>query len=227
MNGKGKMVSLVVLVVGLVVLLGIWGVFRKPTLVTVYGEGAVKVVPSMVRFTISFSNQGDSANIALADNERISKQLISLLKNAGVDESDIVVSYVRVLPPSLTQPRYQAVNAIDVTLKELGSFDNLVTSLYANGAQSISNILFTTENSGELEKQAVADAITGAKARAGEIAKAAGKRVGRMVSIQTTQIGEAGALVGEAPKATFGTITTSSPSQIEIIRGATVIFELK
>jgi len=213
--------------VGLGLALGALGVFQKPALLTVSSEGAVKVAPTMVKFTVGVVNRADNAATALTENDRLTRSMINLLKGAGVEESGIVMAYARVVPPSLTQPIYQAVNAIDVTLSDLTRFDSLVISLYANGAVSVSNILFTTENSQELEKQAVAEAIKEAQVRANEIARTAGKRLGRMVSVQTAEIGEAGALAGEAARATFDQPTISSPSQIEIRRTAAIIFEMR
>jgi uncharacterized protein YggE len=160
----------------------------------------------------------------LADNQRITKEVIAQAKLAGIRENEIVVSYSRVVPPTraLGQTNYEAVNTIDMTLKSLGTFDSLITSLYGAGATSISNILFTTEGSEELEKEAIGKAVEDAQARAKEIGQSLGKRVSRMVSITTVELGEAGALSGESQGSLGG-----SPSQIEIVRGASILFELR
>jgi len=201
----------------------------RPTLITVVGEGKVKVTPTMVKFTITISNLSPSATQAINENNNIVKNLVNILKNNGVLENDIDLAYVRIIPPqtSLGQTSFQAVNSANITLKNISKFDSLVFLLYGNGAQSVSNILFTTENSKDLEKEAVAQAINEAKTRAEELAKAAGKSLGRMVSIATVEVGEAGALSGEAGKPDFGGVTTSSPSQIEITRQASIVFELR
>jgi len=232
---KNEKVKIVGVVVGVLVLL-IAGCLLKiqlldrPTLVTVVGEGRIKIVPQMVKFTMTIINTSPTATQALADNNRIVKDLISVLKTNGVQESDISLSYVRVIPPQATlgQTSFQAINSADVTLKDISKFDNLVFQLYANGAQSLTNILFTVENSRELEKQAVAQAILDAKQRAKEMAKVSGKRLSRMISIATVEIGEAGALAGQAAKPTdLEGVITASPSQIEIVRQASVVFELR
>ena len=231
-NSRFKTIGLVL---GILVLLaaGWWmkvNYINRPTLITVVGEGRVSVKPEMVRFVANVTNNADRATFAVAENNRLTRDAISMIKGVGVSEQDIVVSYVRVLPPGATTglTTYQAVNTISVTLKDLSQFDNLVTSLYATGAQSISNIVFTTQDSKAVEKEAVAKAIQDAQARVKEIAKASRKRVGRMVSIQAVERGEAGALAGEAPReAGFAGIISASPSQIEIVRQATIVFELR
>ncbi len=224
----------IILILGLVVLLLFaWFVkteyLDQPTLVTINGEGRVAALPEMVKFTVRVINNSDSPSIAAIDNNRIMRDLLSIIKNTGVKESDIIVSYVRVIPPtaSLGLTNYQAVNSVDVTLRDVSKFDNLVNTLYSGGAASVSNILFTSEDSRELEKMAVAEAIKDAKNRAREMSRASGKRLGRMVSIQTTELGEAGALSGEPASAGFAGQISASPSQIEIVRRVIIIFELR
>jgi len=224
--------TLVVLGLTLFALIG-WFVkteyIDRPTLVTVTGVGKVEALPEMVKFTIRIINNSSSPNIVVADNNRVTRDLISIVKKSGVGESDIIVSYVRVIPPTanLGLATYQAINAVDVTLRDISKFDNLVSTLYSIGASSLSNIVFTTEDSRELEKEAVTEAIKDAKSKAWDTARASRKRVGRMVSISTAQLGEAGALSGEPAKANFTGQISDSPSQIEIVRQAVVVFELR
>lgn len=201
----------------------------RPTLVTVVGEGKVKVTPTIVKFTLTISNISQTSTQALADNNRLVRDVLAVLRSSGVEDKDISLSYPRLIPPQTTlgQTSWQAVNSGNVTLKDISKFDNLVVQLYANGIQGISNILFTTENSRDLEKQAVDLAIKEATLRAKEIARAMKKRMGRMVSVATVEVGEAGALTGEAKTASFEGAITSSPSQIEITRQASIVFELR
>lgn len=204
--------------------------FHQPTLVTILGEGRVKAEPEVVEFTVSIVNMAGTATLALADNNRLTRELVSQVKARGVEKRDIQTAYVRVIPPSTALGRndYQAVNAIDVTLKDITQLDDLVNSLYAAGARTITNIVFSTQNLRELEREAVAEAVEDAKARVLEIAKASRKKLGRIVSIRTEEAGEAGALAGEvAPESTFEGLISTSPSRIEIVRQATVVFELR
>jgi len=216
-----------------VVLLALWLVkvkfFNNSTLITITGEGKVSAQPEIVKFTIGLINSSDSAINALNDNNRIKNDAINVIKSiGGVWEKDIVVSYPRVIPPTAgVSNTYQAVNTIDVTLNDIKKFDDLVNVLYSSGIRSISNIVFTTQNSEILEKEVVAQAIENAKARVKEVAKSTGKRVGRMVTIQTTEVGVAGALTGKTQSQEGSQSTMTSPSQIEIVRQASIVFELK
>ncbi len=228
---KSKILSLI----GTVLLLaafGLWfdaNIFRKPTLITVVGEGKVSIKPEMVKFAIVLVNNGVSATGVIADNKRLTQNIVLILHNAGVQDQDINLAYARVVPVTTgTGQQFQAVNSLDVTLRKIGEFDNLFNQLYSAGIQSITNIVFTTENSRDLEKQAVTKAIEDADQRVREIAKAQKKGVDRRVSIATSEVGEAGALTGKnsSGAGVFGQ-TQASPSQIEIVRQASIVFELR
>jgi len=216
----------------IVILLAIWLIkvnfFNNPTLITVTGEGKVLAQPEMVTFTIGLTNSSDSALNAINDNNRIKNDLINVIKTeGGVWEKDIVVSYPRVIPPTAgVSNAYQAVNTIGVTLNDINRFDNLVNKLYSSGIYSLSNIVFMTQNSENLEKEVIDLAVKNGQARAKELARSMRKRVGRMVTIQTTEVGAAGALVGKTQSQEGGQFM-ASPSQIEIVRQASIVFELK
>ena len=224
-----KIVKILAVVVTLLV---IWLVkvnfFNNPTLITITGEGKILTQPEIVTFTIGIANSSDSALNAMNDNNRIKNDIINVIKNeGGVWEKDIVVSYPRVVPPTAgVSNAYQSVNTIDVTLNDINRFDNLVNKLYSSGIYSLSNIVFTTQNSENLEKEVIDLAVKNGQARAKELARSMGKRVGRMVTIQTTEVGAAGALVGKTQSQGGGQMMTS-PSQIEIVRQASIVFELK
>ena len=108
-----------------------------------------------------------------------------------------------------------------MTLRNVGQFDSLFNTLYASGVQSIANIVFTASNAKSLEKQAVNLAVLDAKERAKEMAKFFNKVFGRMVSVTTSEAGGAGALSGTSQGG------SQSPAQIEIVRQASLVFELR
>lgn len=223
---KNRMINLGL--IGLVLILGFWllkvNYFDQPTLITAVGEGKVSVKPEIVTFTLNLFNYSASATGAVNDNKRLTNDVTLILKNNGVSEKDILTSYVRIMPSTpgvLGQAQYQAVNTVDATLRNVNQFDSLFNALYASGAQSITNIVFTTPDAKSLEKQAVNLAVLDAKERAKEMAKSFNKAFGRMVSVTTSEAGGAGALSGTSRG------DSQSPAQIEIVRQASLIFELR
>jgi len=207
-----------------IVLVFLYQYFSKPTLITVTGTGKVKVQPTQVIMVVTVANGAIGGNQTLNDNKTLTNKIIASAKRSGISQTDIEVAYAQMTPTDLGKGQvfYQAVNTIGLTLKNLKKFNQVVNQLYADGAYSVGNIVFTTENSQETEKQAVANATYDAQQRVTEIAKSLHKSVGRMVSVTTSEVGSSGAVSGQG-----GSSVASSPDQIEIQRQASIVFELR
>ncbi|MDO8640707.1 MAG: SIMPL domain-containing protein [Nitrosarchaeum sp.] len=226
-NSKKKIIigSVVGVIVLLVIMLIVKSILSKPTLITITGEGKVLFKPTQAGMTVTIATFSAGAVQGLADNLRLTKNIITGVKKVGVKQEDIIVSFAQISPIDAGNGKvmYQAANAIGITTKNLSNFNGLITQLYSDGAYSVSNIVFTTDNAKQLEKDAIQKAVEDAKARAKEVAKSIGKSVGRMVSITTSEVGGAGAVAGKIQG--LG-VVTSSPNQIEISRQAAIVFEM-
>ena len=73
-----------------------------------------------------------------------------------------------------------------------------------------------------MEKQALDLAIKDAKEKGQQIAKSSGKRLGKIISITTQDSQTAEKSIGEASDK-----DVAAPSKIEIVKNASVIYELK
>lgn len=218
--GKFKVliVAVLVLVLGLVG----YNLLSKPALVTVSGTGRVSAQPEIARFTVVLSDSAATAAEVMQKGNVLTRNAIDLAKTYGVDEKRVQTTSLQVVPPTPgVSADYQAVAGVEVSIKDLDRLDELITRYFEIGAKSVGNIVFTTENSEELEKEAVDMAIKNAKSRAKEIAKSAGKRLGKLRSVTTVESGEAGALTQK------GTGTADNTSEIEVVRQASLVYELK
>ena len=210
----------------------------QPGMITVLGEGKVQTQPQLARFTVTWLTSADNPQGVLVGEKSIYQNLINVLKSKGVNEADINVAHGQVVAPSTEGGKYQMVNALDAKLKKIDQLDQLVTDLYVNGAASVANITLSTDNEKELEEQAISKAIEDAKTKAQKTAKAAKKRLGRMISLTTDATGQVNALTSQAG-ATTGEGTTSfsvpaegqaasvSLGQIEVVRNVSIVYELK
>lgn len=238
-----KPTKFIVPIIGLVLALVIgWffkdRIFPKPGTITVIGEGKVQAKPELVSFTVSWITQGGSAQEAISNEKSLFNHLVNLLKNNGVKESDIQVAHARVVPPGGDQSVFQAVNALDAKLNKINSFDQLTSSLYANGAVSVANVVLSTNNQEELEGEAITLAIQDAKGKAEQTAKASGKRLGSLVSLTSGATGEASAattkMAGDAgltdlsvPAGTESEQAAPAGEQIEIVKRVSVVYQLR
>lgn len=224
LSNKTTLIKAGLLILLMLVLWFVYSTFiATPTLINVVGTGKVMAQPEQAEFSIVVINSANSSTQAFTENRRLVRNLGSILKASGVEEKNIDTSYARVAD---TGTDFQAVNSIVATTNNLSEFDNLMIQLYGNGASSVSNIIFSTNNSKELEREAVSLAIAEAKSRAKELAKDSKKRLGKMVSITTSEAGEAGAISGSQSETMLGT-EGGSPSQIEIVRQVGIVFELR
>lgn len=202
----------------------------QSTLITVVGRGSVLVRPEIVKMTVNVSTQGKTASLALDENRRLTQQIVNFLKEKEVGEGDIALSYARVLPPSpnLGRQDYQALNAINLTYRNLSQFDGFIKDLYSEGALSVTNIAFAVEKPEQLEKDVLEKALFDAKIKARQVAEVSEKNMGRTVSLEVVDGEETGVPVGQvAPENTFEGLISSLPSQIEFSREVSVVFELK
>jgi len=222
-NQGKKLIIFGAIVLVLVLVVGGLALLRGKTLITVTGEGRVTATPTRVSFDVGIVNVSSSAGQALTDNLALTHNITEITKLAGVKPEKIIVSYPIV--SALTNGSYRATNVFNVTLDDINRFDSLVKSIYEGGASSVQNVSFSVENSKDLEKQAVDKAIEDAKVRAKEIARRLGKRVVRVVSLSTQETGEAATAGGV--RQSSGGESIATPSQIEIARFASVVFELR
>lgn len=198
----------------------------KPTIITVSAEGSVKIQPTLVSYTVSVINTATDPVQALKVNKNLVAKAVDLLQKSGMPSENINLAYPQVISPAVIGSSYQAVNVISVAKSPIDRFEATVTDLYGLGVWSVENIVFTTEKSEDLEKQAIVLAISNVQKRAKELAKTTGKSLGRMVSVTTQEAGSAGALGGLSAQKDAD-MSKSLPAQIEIIRQASAIYELR
>lgn len=219
----------------LVIPLFVGGYFLYPkdakTLLSVAGEGKAKAVPDLVSFTITYAGNGTSTTSALADENKVKQQIISLLASAyGVNQSDIQVSFpsVGVNASSSGGLNYQVANTLNVNFRKLASLDEAISKLYETNKLSIANLIFTTNNARDLEDEAIKDAVKDGELRAAKIAQAGNKKLGKLVSITAQQTQAVGSVSVEANMVKTNTTSgTSNPGQIEITRNVSLVYELK
>ncbi len=172
--------------------------------VTVSGEGKVSTAPDIA--TISFTVSEDASTVAAAQDAAAKKENAALaaLKPFNLADKDIQTSSYNVYPKySSSQPCvYNAVNGVvipcppteskiigyttsqTVTLKvrNLDDVGKIVTALGGAGISNLNGPNFTIENPDAVQAQARDKAIVDARAKAGDLAKALGVRLVRVVN---------------------------------------------
>lgn len=175
------------------------------TLLNVTAEGRSRRQPDLALFSAGVVTQAKTAGEALAANARRMDAVITALKRAGVSERDIQTATLTLQPqyhhpqpepyprrepatvPAEPQaPRiigYEARNSVQVRVRRLSDMGGVIDTLVAAGANQVEGPSFTVEEQEPALDEARTAAMQRARQRAELYARAAGLRVGRIISI--------------------------------------------
>ena len=158
--------------------------------VSVNGTGIISAKPDMVELRIGVQIQNNS--LAAAQTEAADKMNAAMaqLKSAGVDDKDIstaqynvepVMNYRDNQPPVLSG--YRVTNILNVKLRDISKAGKIVDDLVKSGANSVYGLQFSFSDPTALIKQAREQAMSDAKSKADQLAKAGGITLGTPIVI--------------------------------------------
>ena len=165
---------------------------------SVSGKGEVVAIPDVGRFSFSILSEGANLETLQRENTDKSNNVIAFLKGKGIEEKDIKsesyniyptyqyydCNYYGVCPPAQISG-YRVEHSVSVTVRKLDDSGTLLSGVVENGANTVSSFNFEVDDPTALQDEARIAAIADAKEKAKAIAKAAGFRLGKMVSIYT------------------------------------------
>lgn len=158
-------------------------------LITVNASAEVHVVPDKASFTTEVLATASTAQDAQDQGTQAVDAVLALLEEKGVDEKNIQTSYANVSPIydwSTNTERitgYEmrtSITVSDVAIEEVGG---LMQACIGAGATGFSGPSYYASNYDEAYLQALNDAIAASRVKAEGIAKAAGVRLGQVVSV--------------------------------------------
>jgi uncharacterized protein YggE len=160
--------------------------------ISVTGVGEVIVVPDTANIQIGVQ----VFNEELAEAQRQSTEqittIIDTIKAAGIADKDIQTSNYSVSIRQQYDPNtgiatevlgYDIYNTLSVTVRDLDELGTILDQVVSAGANQIYGIYFFTSDLTKATEQARTAAVEDAKARATQLAEAAGVEVGRIVNI--------------------------------------------
>jgi uncharacterized protein YggE len=162
--------------------------------VTVSGTGKVTYKPNLADVSVTVSSDADTAAEAWQKNAQIVKKLFDVMKTFGIDSKDFKTTglnvsprYVRPTksadcPPELVG--YTVSYDLAIRVRRLDRLGALLDALVAGGANRGLGIRFGIDDPEALLQQARLQAVTDARQKAELYVKAAGARLGGLVSIQ-------------------------------------------
>lgn len=162
--------------------------------VTVTGLGQVTVTPDTAQIVMGVQVFGETVDAALEQANTAMTAVLASLEASGVEDKDIQTTNFNVwltqnydangIPGEITG--YQVSNQVTVTLRDTSNVGQVISDAIGAGANSIYGITFYTWDSAAASTEARKLAMADAKARAEELASAAGMTLGSIVTITET-----------------------------------------
>jgi uncharacterized protein YggE len=203
--------------------------------ITVNGRGTVTIAPDSASIVVGVDVTGESLVAAQQDSAERMTTVLDTLTEAGIPEDQIqTVDYrINVINEYDDNGRlkgvsgYQVSNQVQVTTDDLEGLGQLIDELVASGANTIYSINFFTSDASAAMSQARALAVADAKAKATELAEAAGLTLGGVVTITETSM--VGGPVAKVAAESFDMAQASTPIQsgsLQIVIDVTVSYAI-
>ncbi|HZX78777.1 SIMPL domain-containing protein [Lysobacter sp.] len=162
------------------------------TLLSVSAQAEARRAPDIATLSTGVVTQAADANAAMRANAEQMAKVVAAIKAAGIAERDVQTSgvnlnpqyrYAENQPPTITG--YQAINNVNIVVRDIAKLGKIMDALVATGANQINGPTFDLDDA---KKESAYDearraAVEKAQARAEMYAKTLGKKVRRIVSI--------------------------------------------
>lgn len=193
--------------------------------VSVSGTGSTSAVPDTAMISAGVETRGPTAQQALDTNSTTMRAVIDALRAAG--GRNVTTQVVSLSPRSDEQGRPDGFVASNVVSAEtsLGGVGALIDAAVDAGANTVWGPTLSRSDADRLYRDALVKAVADAKTRADTLAAAAGRTVGRVVSIV-----EGGAAPGPLQDRAVGAVESSVPvvsGPQEITAVVSVTYELR
>lgn len=181
-------IILIVLVVGFFAFSG-----NSSATVSAQGYSEIKASPDKVSVYSGIEGRGTSAQEAKVKHDEINSKIIAMLEAEGFSEDEIKQTYFSVYPEydwSNGQQKLKGYLASSQIVIETGDFDLVAKAVDAaiSGGASVNSINFelSSESQSEYKAQALEQASADAKKKAEATAAGLGKKLGTLVSVQSS-----------------------------------------
>jgi uncharacterized protein YggE len=168
---------------------------------TVRGEAQLDKPADQLRMRVGVVTEDAEATAALTRNSERMEDVISALEKKGLTEQEYETGRFSIRPVYERRPRnaaaqwrpqiigYEVTNAVSIRTRKLELAGTLIEAANEAGANSIDSIAFDLANPRTHRAEAIATATANARSDAGILARAAGQRLVRIISINLDEAG--------------------------------------
>jgi uncharacterized protein YggE len=157
---------------------------QHPRLISVTGTSEIEVAPDEVILTVAVQTRDKDLSLAKSQHDTRVKKVMAQAKNAGIDPKYIQTSSVQMYPEYSEErvPRfldYQVTQTIQLTLKDLSTYESLLSKVIEGGVNRVEAIEFRVSESRKYKDEARLRAIRAAKEKANAMATELGQTIGK------------------------------------------------
>jgi uncharacterized protein YggE len=153
--------------------------------ITVNGSGTVYGSPDVAVADIAVVTRNEDVRAASDENTRLMAAVIAALKGLGIEDPDFRTSNYSITIDQPLDPQgnpagpreYVINNTVTVTFRDLSIVGEALQAAIGAGANQVANINFSVEDTSALAVEARQKAMTDARARADQLAEAAGVEI--------------------------------------------------
>ncbi|MEO8252988.1 MAG: SIMPL domain-containing protein [Flavobacterium sp.] len=154
--------------------------------VTVSGEGKVKVIPDEATISATVETKGNNAKDVKKQNDDKIDAVLKLIKKMNLAPADYRTQRVALNPMydyDKKKTTYNATQTIEIVVKDLNKYDELMEGLVGEGINRIDNVVFQSSKLAEYESEARKLAMKEAKHKAEDYVSVLGQKVGKAMMI--------------------------------------------
>jgi len=159
---------------------------KQVPLLTVNGEGKIKVTPDQATITVSVESKGNKAADVKKENDTKIDAVIKYIKKSGIDPKDYQTQRVYLNDEydyEKKKHNYIATQTIEILLKDLSKYDVLMEGLVDTGINNISGVDFQTSKLAAYKSEARKAAVADAKTKAQDFTSALGQTIGKAYTV--------------------------------------------
>jgi len=159
---------------------------KQVPIISVSGEGKVKVAPDQALLSISIESKGTKADDVKRENDKKMDAILKFIKNSSVAKEDYQTQRISLNPNYDYEKKkhtYIATQTVQILLKDLSKYDVLMEGLVNEGINRIDNVEFKSSKMMQLQSDARKLAMKDAKVKAEDYVSVLGQKVGKAILI--------------------------------------------
>ncbi|MFV8323746.1 SIMPL domain-containing protein [Flavobacterium sp. LB3P21] len=154
--------------------------------INVSGEGKVKVIPDQATIAVTVETKGNNAKDVKKQNDEKIEAVLKFIKKMNLALADYKTQRVSLNPQYDYEKKkhsYNATQTIEILLRDLSKYDELMEGLVDQGINRIDAVTFQSSKLAQYQSEARKLAMKEAKLKAEDYVSVLGQKVGRAMTI--------------------------------------------